>query len=611
MSGFRAFVRQLGFQPGVQLNPILDATDGAVPDNSDQIPATIARLTRGRIDRPFRVNRTNFYTKTGGPASIRSNALNEAKVQVYEELQNGAFEAVIQRLTPAAAAKSYAVMNIGSGANLTATVGSGGVTGITVVDGGTGYVTGDSLVFGGPGTGAVATITATAGVITSATVTTPGTGYSTAPTVKVAASPVFTVSASKPTENFVAWLMHHDCFNDGIKWAFHADTLLSSGTAVATKDVEMRVYDSAGALLDEFEGSLDPDAKDDFGQTKYLPDLIAARSESYEMGVATGKTIDPNTTFYGRDTSNKDKWVTSATLVCFSEGGTTYANSDYDRCIDALRDTVSTPFGYLTTGGTKAIALFSKIGALGIEINTPVGADIPGDLGVAAAIAFAESLNLDSHYIHCYWAPLEADDPMNGGKAIWGAAGLNIAMRCARNARINAKGFAPKNYPVAGKDWPLNRTGVRQLVRPSEQDLSDLARAKINPVIFETYNGGGRYVFTDSLTSAKSVVSYKKLINVAEMSSTIDTWVTLYAKELLQLPMTEFIRRMNAFLQPLFEGAQASGWLVPSKNLEGNAAFQFRVQKSEVRPADLVLIDYWTSYDGVARQVIVQQTLVK
>ena len=43
MSGFRAFVRQLGFQPGVQLNPILDATDGAVPDNSDQIPATIAR----------------------------------------------------------------------------------------------------------------------------------------------------------------------------------------------------------------------------------------------------------------------------------------------------------------------------------------------------------------------------------------------------------------------------------------------------------------------------------------------------------------------------------------------------------------------------------------
>lgn len=614
MSGFRAFVRQLGFQPGVQLNPILDATDGAVPDNSDQIVATIARLTRGRIDRPFRVNRSNFLTKTGPAASIRANALNEAKLQVYEALNNGAYEAVIQRLAPAAAAKSYAVIKIGTGAVLAATVAANAVTGITVTNGGSGYKTGDSLIFtgGGGGTGAVATITADAGgVITGATVTAGGTGYTAPPTVAIAASPVYSVASEAPVANFLAWVMHHDCFNDGIKISLHADAVSSGGNPAAATEVKVRIFDSAGVLLDEFDGSLDPNAKDDFNRTKYLPDLIAGRTQSFEMGVAANATIPVNCTAYGRDGSNRDKWATSQTLVCFSEGGTIYENTDYDRCIDALRNTVETPFGYLVTGGSQAVALIGKIAALGIEINTMVGIDIPGNLGAAAAIAFVESLNIDSHYINFYWAPLEADDPLNGGKAIWGTSGLNFAYRCARNARVNAKGFAPKNYPVAGKDYPVNRTGVRQVVRPLEQDLSDLAKGKINPVIWENYNGGGRYVYFDCLTAAKSVVSYRKLINVAEEATTIDTWVTLYANELKQYPMSKFIKSMNDFLQALFEGAVASNWLVPSQNLPGNAPFQYSVRKSDVRPADQVFVDYWTSYDGVARQVIVQQTLVK
>lgn len=539
MSGFRAFVRQLGFQPGVQLNPILDATDGAVPDNSDQIPATIARLTRGRIDRPFRVNRTNFYAKTGPAVSIRTNALNEAKLQIYEALQNGAIEAVIQRLVPDSAAISYAVAGL------------------------------------------------------------------------EASDVAYAVASDAPDADYLFYLKHNDCFNDGIKVALHADAITVDGLPAAATDVKLRVYDSQDVLLQEFEGSLDPEAVDDFGQSKYLPDIVAAQgADSYELVVADSSSIPTASNAYGRD-ANGDKWAISDVLVCFDEDSTTYLNTDYDRCITALRDTVSTPFGYLTTGGTQAVALIGKIAALGIEINTCIGVDIPGTLNVAAAIAFVESLNLDSHYVHFYWAPLQANDPMNGGKAIWGAAGLNIAMRCARNARVNAKGFAPKNFPVAGKEWPVNRTGTKQLFTPTEQDLSDLAKAKINPVIFETYNGGGKFVYTDSLTSASSRVSYKKLISVAEMSATLDTWITLYAKELLQLPMTEFIRRMNSFLKALFEGAQASGWLVPSKNLTAGAGFQFNVQKSEVRPADLVLVDYWTSYDGVARQVIVQQTLVK
>lgn len=615
MSGFRAFVRQLGSQPGVQLNPILDATDGAVPDNSDQIVATIARLTRGRIDRPFRVNRSNFLKKTGPVASLRANALNEAKLQAYEALQNGAYEIVFQRLTPAAAVKSYAVVQLGSGAVLTATVAAGAVTGVTVGSAGTGYKVGDPIAFTGLGTGAVAAVQTVngSGGITAVQVTAGGTGYTAPPTAVVAATPSFSVSPTVPVAGtFIAYLMHNDCFNDGIKLSLHADAVTSGGSPAAATVIKLRVYDSTNALLDEFEGSLDPNAVDDYGKSKYLPDIVASLGlGAYDLVVANGATIDPNSAIYGRDTSNVDKWSTSATLVCFAEGGTTYTNSDYDRCIDALRNTVSTPFGYLMTGGSQAVALIGKIAALGIEINTPFAVDVPGNLSPAAAIAFVASLGLDTHYGSFYWAPVEADDPMNGGRVTWGTSGANLGMRCARNARLNAKGFAPKNYPVAGKEWPLARTGMRQLVRPSEPELSDLAKAKINPVLFETYNGGGKFVFTDSLTAALTSVSYRKLISVAEMSSTIDNWVALYSKELLQLPMEKYIARMDAFLKPLFEGAQASGWLRPSQNLEGGAAFAYSIRRSEVRPADLVLVDYWTSYDGVARQVILQQTLVK
>lgn len=543
MSGFRPFVRQLGSQPGVQLNPLQDQTDGSSPDNSDQIIAILARLTRGRIDAPFRVNQTNFLAKTGPGESIGVNALNEAKLQLYEALSNGASEAVVMRMAPAAAVKSYAVIN-----------------------------------FSGTPTGSSDTV-------------------------------AFTTATTPPTTGFSIYLMHHACHNDGIKVELHADGPLTGSPAPAT-DVTLRVLDSTGTAMYEFTGSLSAAAKDDFGKSRYLPDVVAMRTNDVDVVVAAGAQIPITSNAYGRSLSGKDNWATSATLSCFSEGGTSYDTADYDRFIAGLRNT-NNPFGYLITGGTQNTTLISKLAALAIDINVPLEVDIPGTLSPTAAVAFEVAQNIDSHLVRFYWAPLLAEDPLNGGRAVWGYGGLHAGMSCARNARLNAKGFAPKNYPVAGKDWPLNRVGIVELSRPTDQERSDLARAQINPVIYQAFNGGGRTVNTDSLTAAKTVVSYRKLQSVAEMATSLDNWITLYSNELLQLPMQEFVKRMSAFLDVLLADAQASGWLVPAKNLPGNAAYAFTVAASEVRPADLVLINYYTSYDGVARQVIVQQTLVK
>lgn len=109
---FRPFVRQIGFQPGVQLNPLADNTDGATPDNADQIAAMVVRCTRGPIDKPFRVHRGNLIAKTGPATPIRSSALNEAKIQMHEAVNNGAVEVVVARLVPAAAVKRYALVTL-------------------------------------------------------------------------------------------------------------------------------------------------------------------------------------------------------------------------------------------------------------------------------------------------------------------------------------------------------------------------------------------------------------------------------------------------------------------------------------------------------------------
>ena len=59
---------------------------------------------------------------------------------------------------------------------------SGGVSGVTVTTGGSGYVNGSPVSFsGGGGTGATGTAVVTNGALTGVTITAPGTGYTSAP----------------------------------------------------------------------------------------------------------------------------------------------------------------------------------------------------------------------------------------------------------------------------------------------------------------------------------------------------------------------------------------------------------------------------------------------
>lgn len=611
-----AFTRQLGAESGVQLNPLRDNSEIPTQDNYDQVFGIMMRATRGRIDKPFKVDRGNVFKRLGKGEQIRVSALNEAWVHVVEALNNGAYEAVVQRLVVESSASiKYAVASIGSGAVLAATVVGGAVTAIAATTPGTGYTVGQALTISGVGTGAaatVATINATGGILT-VNVSAGGSGY-TAPTVTVTNPISFYVSDTVPTAPFLFAVKHLECFNDGIKVKFRAEENRVNGVNTANSVITIVITDVDGVSLYEFTGSLLAGALDDYSNSYYLPDVVSRQTDAVELTVGSVTSIGTTSPAYGYNVNGQANWGSSATLVCFVEGSTAYATSDYMAARDKLQ---YTPFNYayISSGGTQSAALLAQLAQLAFDTNRQLRFDIPGSLTVEAAITFVEQLNMGAsptaHLMQAFWGPLKTEDPTGlNGKGYFGFATLNIAYACRRNAQTDAKGFAPKNYPVAGRQWPIQRIGITQVYTPKDQELNSLARAKINPCLFETYTGGGRYVFRDSITSALVESSLKKLISVADMSTSIDDAVTRNGKDNLQLPMEVAIKRTKDYLKFLFEGAQTAGWLVPASDpmMEG-AAFRYEVAPNQVRPYDRMDVNYWLRYDGVARQIFVTQTL--
>lgn len=576
-----SFTRQLGAESGVQLNPLRDQSELPGSSNSDQIFGIMMRATRGRIDKPFAVDRSNVIQKLGKGEQIRVNMLNEAWVHVVEALNNGAYEAVVQRLVTENASIKWVVARL-------------------------------------------------------ATVSVPNPNTSVKEDRETLA---FTVEADFPTDQFLFAVKHLDCFNDGIVIEAHCEENRVGGVNKPTNLLHIRISDKDGTLLHHFYGSLDQNAKDDVGNSLYLPDVALATSDSViiEVGAVppgsppvmlptkwnAATPVDPTTlsTFYGYDNTGRHAWVKSKDsvtgnpqLICFDEGSLDFNPIDYENAKVKLQKT-PLQYAYISSGGSKNSSLLAKLSDLAFATNRQLRFDIPGELNVDQAIAFVEQINIGSaeaaHLCHAFWAPLKTDDPTGvNPKGHLGVATLNIAYACARNAQTNLKGFAPKNYPIAGREWPVRRSRITQLIDLSDQELNKLAKAKINPVVHESYTGGGRYVFRDSLTCAMVDVSLKKLIAVVDMSTSIDEAVTKFGKDILQLPMTVAVKKMSDFLRDLFEGAQASGWIIPSTAQEmGGAAFKFEVKPNAARPYERMDVSYWLRYDGTLRQVFVNQIL--
>lgn len=426
----------------------------------------------------------------------------------------------------------------------------------------------------------------------------------------------FEVANDIPNTPFAFAIKHMECFNDGIKIAIHAEVESDdNGDDIDNSVITLTVYDNSGETkLFSYTGSLDPLAVDSAQNSYYLPDLVENQTDLLQVEIgATFKALSKSSDAYGLDNNGYEKEIISDTLIYFTEGGTGYSTANYQAARTALRKARES-YGFITIGGSQSVALISAMIDLMYDVNRQFRWDVSGKLSPAAAIAFIKQFsvrNEANHLFQVFWKPVKNRDPLGvSPKYHIGGSALNIAFACAKNAITNSKGFSKKQAPVAGVEFPINFTGMEQTYFPEASELSALAKAGINPIVFEQYSSGGKFVFRDSLTGDTDSLSPKKLISIVDMSTTIDEWITRKAKELLQRPMDEAIQMMNDFLIILFEGAQEAKWLRLPNGATGTP-FEFSVTASEQSPLDTMDIRYNLVYQGVARQVLATQSISK
>lgn len=114
----------------------------------------------------------------GNGYALKAQPFDGAPMMDRQDANNGAMDEVRFLIEP----EIMIGDGTGTGAALSPVVINGVVTSVAIVEGGTGYMTGQKLAFVGVGSGATATIVTTAGVIAGITVSAGGTGYTTAPT---------------------------------------------------------------------------------------------------------------------------------------------------------------------------------------------------------------------------------------------------------------------------------------------------------------------------------------------------------------------------------------------------------------------------------------------
>ncbi|HQZ60595.1 MAG TPA: hypothetical protein PLQ39_13045, partial [Acinetobacter sp.] len=353
---------------------------------------------------------------------------------------------------------------------------------------------------------------------------------------------------------------------------------------------------TSGQVLYRAIGAVHPDSVDEFGQTRYIGDLasdVFVFSAGNLLNAGYQAAVEDST--MGVMASGTRLFIRQS-VDPFNHIDTTYANAELDAACDALRYT-NEDFGYIMGGGTQSVPLLTRLIALSYNTETLLAIDVPSDKNEEDAITWVNALNVDNFLISCYWTPLKCDEPINGGKQSWGSSGAQIGLRCNRNARVNSIGFAPKNNPIAGKNWPLPRTGITQLRTPTANQLSNLAKAKINPVILDKFSDGSRYTYRDSLTMARTLISKRKLITTAEMSAHMNQIAVRIVKDYLQQGMTVAIARSRAQIERLCQNAEASGWLVPSRDPQFlGLTYTLELKPNESRPNDWMDVRFYVSF---------------
>ena len=438
---------------------------------------------------------------------------------------------------------------------------NGDVTGVTIVNGGTGYSANDSVTVAaaGLGTGAVSDLTVTINTVSDDNIN---------------------------VDSVKDWYTNTTIGSTGLKLAAigprPGTSEYASTRGISYDEVHIAVIDTTGdvsgaanTVLERFTYlSKLSDGKSAEGASTYYKEIINLESEYIFHGAALGNTIEPTQGGGGIAISTSSTGLASGSkFVLVAKNETTLSNGtdDYaytagevNAAYDLFIDTEETTIDFVLMGGsfgneTDTLAKAQKVVAIAanrkdcVAFVSPYSGNQIGSGGSALSpvqqrtntLNFMNSITstsyavLDSGYKYMY-------DRFND-KYRYVACNGDIAGLCVSTSTSVADWISP-----AG----MARGGVRNVIKlaynPNKADRDELYQNRVNPVV--TFPGSGPVLFGDK-TALASPSAFDR-INVRRLFLNIEKRVEALAKGVLfeindETTRSGFLANINGYLNEI------------------------------------------------------------
>lgn len=347
-------------------------------------------------------------------------------------------------------------------------------------------------------------------------------------------------------------------------------------------------------LLETYLVGLNPDDVDDMGRPAYVETVLEQQSNRFRCN------FDEDQTF-----ANVRNALAAAGKTVFTGGtnGGVPTTEDWIRAWDILRNENYIVHHMFAAGNYEADVL-ANCADIANKRRCSFDYDISPLLTPSQAVAFANSLGIESCQSGRQYSPYAANDSFYGGKTVWGVSGDAVAA-WARGEKISSGGTPGVHFSPAGiYRGVLTRTGLVPL-HDEQINLIDFEAARINPVV-AGQNGLG--VIDDALTTwfKQDYLRFKHVNN-------IDNYIAYRFLEAARVAKHEpdgiTLTKLNRLMKEILDEMVTSGALVKPRTSEGGTSpYILTVEQKEI---DL----WWVQWDycptGSARRIAGQPRLIK
>ena len=271
---------------------------------------------------------------------------------------------------------------------------------------------------------------------------------------------------------------------------------------------------------------------------------------------------------------------------------------------------------YLISADTDSLANIEALAEVMSKLNCHVMIDAGALTSWELVTALAESISIDDHRLTIYWNPNKSR-PSNATTVLarkkWRpCVGDLLGQTLLRNARTNSSGIPPINRPIAGYDFPVAFRDIEKLpgVVLDEEAQNAIAKAGVNVVINERFEGGDRWIYGDALTQYDSETSALRLTNSAEIETYTTNLVLSIVKKHLLKGMASFIRDAQDECSRALDACVAAGLLVMPFEL-GGLYYLLQITPRVDDPFSKADIKFSRRPEGCARQVFFEGTVTK